>query len=526
MVAQISPWLQDFTLTRADIEMAQNVLLEREIPMSSTDLARLIVENRVQEEASKQQARFDNVERYTPATAYQVGQRLMFSELHFAIGEVIETRTASNEDTEFTAIGVQFDDASLNPASGHREFASAYPPEHLLNASGNSPLPTNPDELKLQEGDFQLPAFAAFITQLEARLKDDKNLIRVAGLWFPQDLMVEANEGHLHLAEAVLDMVGGGPMRTIDILENIGGIADAALTLQAFSLNYYMNQDARFDEVGPAGEVLWFLRRMEPEAVLKTPAMLRYTPIAYNQNSLSDEVIELEMELRDEHSPLPPADSDIAEATAILIYPHRRCGTLPLNHEVEQIFPRARRTERICITLIDAQDNEEYRVWVVRKDKYVHGLMPLYTKHALPIGSTVKLRRSDQPGKIIIDFEAHRPRSEWVTIITANNNQMEFTNSRRNIGATYDDLLLLGVDDLKAVDALFQAHNNTQQPLATILRHIITHMSRLTAQGSVHAKTLYSAVNVIRRSPPGPILATLENNPDFESVGGQYWKLS
>ena len=50
--------------------------------------------------------------------------------------------------------------------------------------------------------------------------------------------------------------------------------------------------------------------------------------------------------------------------------------------------------------------------------------------------------------------------------------------------------------------------------------------ARFSPQGAVHAKTIYSAVNVLRRVPPGPILATLASNPDFEYVGNHYWKLS
>ncbi|MEL7236895.1 MAG: hypothetical protein AAGK74_20495, partial [Chloroflexota bacterium] len=76
------------------------------------------------------------------------------------------------------------------------------------------------------------------------------------------------------------------------------------------------------------------------------------------------------------------------------------------------------------------------------------------------------------------------------------------------------------------VDSLFQSNVQRQQPVATILRMLIPLLGGINAQGHVHARTLYSAVNVIRRCPPGPILATLANNPDFENVGEHYWKLS
>jgi hypothetical protein len=62
--------------------------------------------------------------------------------------------------------------------------------------------------------------------------------------------------------------------------------------------------------------------------------------------------------------------------------------------------------------------------------------------------------------------------------------------------------------------------------LAAILRQVLPALGRLTPQGTAHAKTIYSLVNVIRRCPPGQILATLEANPDFANVGGHYWQLA
>ena len=50
--------------------------------------------------------------------------------------------------------------------------------------------------------------------------------------------------------------------------------AEVNRALQIFSLNYALFNDERFDEVGPAGEVLWFLNRLEPAEVISTPAVV------------------------------------------------------------------------------------------------------------------------------------------------------------------------------------------------------------------------------------------------------------
>jgi hypothetical protein len=175
---------------------------------------------------------------------------------------------------------------------------------------------------------------------------------------------------------------------------------------------------------------------------------------------------------------------------------------------------------------VDGQDGEEYTGWVVHHERYVFGLGKFYRKHRLPIGAYVRARKGDKPGRFVIDFTAYRPRSEWIRLIVPQKGLIGFENNKRAIGAEYDELMILGADDLQAVDELFQTTQQQKKSLASILRTTISGLSRLTPQGTVHAKTLYSSVNVMRRCPPGLILATLAANPDFQNVGGHYWKLS
>jgi hypothetical protein len=41
----------------------------------------------------------------------------------------------------------------------------------------------------------------------------------------------------------------------------------------------------------------------------------------------------------------------------------------------------------------------------------------------------------------------------------------------------------------------------------------------LSTQGTVHIKTIYSAVNMLRRSAPGPVFAAMITSPRFQAVG-------
>jgi hypothetical protein len=336
--------------------------------------------------------------------------------------------------------------------------------------------------------------------------------------------MPDVNEGYLNLAEAVLDIASGGPLSTEEIVQQIGGLADVPLELQIFCMNDALNHDNRFDEVGPLNTVLWFLKRVEPPEVQTTPEILRYHSVDYDPDILSPDQAALEAEIDDEWSPAQVEREFGDQVMFALIFPHRRAGTLPLNAAMRQIFPTARRTQRIAVTLVDGQDGEEFPGWVVRQDRYVFGMNPMYRKHKLPVGTHILVRRHANSEKIVIDFHAHRPRTEWVRLVTNKNGQIAFEDQKRGIGAEYDDLMILGTDDLAEVDKLIA--NYKRANTSSILRTLIAELSRNSPQGTVHAKTLYSAFNVLRRCPPGPIFATLDAASEFEHVGNHYWRLS
>ncbi len=518
-------WARNFVIEQRDIEHLTELLLEKEIPLNSEDLARALIQERLDQESAALRERYKDTRFYNPSHNYEVGQRIVFPEFDYETAVVKHIRPGNNPDYDFfNVIAVEFDDDDLNSDDLFREFATELHTPHELSESQDGDGVLGMTELSAD--DIMNAAHNEIIQELEDGLSASDDLIYMAKKWFPKELILEVNTGHLNLAEAVLDIAGGGPMTTVDILGQIGGLGNAPIELQDFSLNYALNEDSRFDEVGPTGEVLWFLTRLEPPEVQETPAMLRYTPIEYDRSLLTSEMLKLEIEIGDELSPSKTPSPSLDETHLTLIYPHRRLGTLPLNERIATILPTARQTPRVWFTFVDGQDGEEFPAWVVRAERYVFGLAAFYRKHKLPIGAQVSIRRSDEPGKVVIDFPAYRPRTEWIRLIVPQNDQITFENQKRAIGAEYDELMILGADDLAGVDTLFQNASQKKLSLTAILKVIIPPLGGLTPQGTVHAKTLYSAVNVLRRCPPGPIFATLVANPDFQNVGGDYWKLS
>lgn len=511
-------WARNFAVTQDDLDFLTGLLLDRETPLSTPALTAALVAHRLELENAQLAEQYRGVRVFNPGDSYELGQRVLFPAFEEAVGVVEAVRPGSN------ASYGDYDVIQVELGGTTREFAARYPAHPLFAA--DSALLTLPGTNTFTAEEVLAENGPELRARVEDALRGEEELVSVTGLWFPRSLMLELNEGHLYLAEAVLDLANGGPLETAQLLDEIGGLGEAARELQVFSMNAGLNQDSRFDEVGPAGQVLWFLRRAEPPEVRATPAVLRCTPEPYETDLLSPEMRALTLEIRDEWSDLPPVINAHEPVSITLIYPHRRAGTLPLNSDMQQVFPTARTTPRIALTLIDGQDGEEFPGWVVRQDRYVYGLGAMYEKYHLPVGASILVRPGEAAGSVVIDFHAHRPRTEYVPIITPKDGRISFDYQKRPIGAAYDDQMILGADDLPAVDALFEAAQQHRRPLNVIVGQMMTELSRITPQGTVHAKTLYSAVNVLRRTPPGPVLAALAGSASYEHVGNNHWRIS
>lgn len=513
-------WTTGLKITRADIEYLFSQFLEDETPLSSQELALRLIRHRIEQEEEVLRKQISRGELFQPKNEYKVGQELIFPAFGYAVGKVINQRAGQNIDYgDFTVIEVEFENKQ------RREVASMLKTPHVLNVdeAGGQTVPSlqsiAPESVLEQFGEH-------IIEELEAKLVDQEDAIFFAGKWFLQSLLVDVNVGHLHLAEAILDINEGGPLTPSGIRTEIDLAKETKPELAEFSLNVAMSGDERFDDVGPAGQVQWFLRRLEPNEVQATPSRLQYQSLEYDHTVLTEELLTLERELDDEWSELEIPEEQPREAMLHLIYPHRRVGTLPLTSRVQHLFPTAITSPRVRVTMIDAQDGMEFAGWIVREGKYVVGLNDFYRKHKLPIGAYVTIRATDDPARLMIDFEAHRPRTEYIRLAMPTNGRITFQNFKRSIGAGYDELLILGAEDIEGVDAIWMTTRERRRGIIDIMKDLIPELSRLTPQNTVHAKTLYSAVNVLRRCPPGPIFSALVSRPEFEHVGGPYWRLS
>jgi hypothetical protein len=512
---QTPTYWHNFQVTSADLEYITNRLIESEQPCLLEDLAHALVQYRCKREEDLIKRELAKGELFQPRRTYEVGQTLVFPALGYATGEIIHIRPGNNpEYGPFRVASVRFEGQKKE-----REFAIELQTPHRLNYDGEALAEDGlltPDELYELHG-------APVRETLTAYLEQSDEFVRLAGHWFLKELLLEVNEGHLNLAEAVLDMMDGGPLSTEVFLKDLDLPAQVDEKLRVFSLNYALSQDKRFDEVGPAGQILWFLRAREPDPVLNPPQRLIPAAEPYERNSLDTSLLLLQQELEDEwadSSGNPPNANTFATLT--LTFPHWRVGTLPLTPRLKSIFPMGR-THRIRFLFKDSTTGATWPGWVVHRQRYVFGLKKWYTENSIPVGAYIEVRTSVEPGVVEIDFRRRRPTREWVRVAVPRDGRLNFEMRKQLVGCEYDELMVLAVDDSEGVEAVWQQTEEKGIPLAKLLYHIFPELAKLNPQGTVHAKTIYSAVNVIRRLPPGPIFATLMQDMAFLPVGDNYW---
>jgi hypothetical protein len=507
---------ETFNLQEEDIEFLYNFLLEVETPLTTRELLKALVDERIRREMQAlERQRTSAGDVFLPKEHYSVDQKLVFPVYNWKRGEVVDVRPGRNPDLpDFQVIRVRMEDGE------EREFASDLA-DHKLNEPHQL---TQEDEMLdsrvvLEEFDSDLEE------TLEDGLKANEDFVRIAGRWFPRALLVDVNVGHLNLAEAVLDMASGGPLPTPALLEQVELPSSANPKLVEFSLDLALEEDTRFDEVGPAGEVLWFLKRLEPEAVRETPLYLRYPEIDHDRSILTKDMLALERELDDELSPVEGRQSREEEVTVPLIFPHWRAGTLPLSSRIRHLFPTAYEAPRIRFMLVDRNTGEKFPGWVVREKKYVFGLQEWYEKNSLMPGSLVRVRMGKRPGEVMVSVDAQRSRRDWVrTVLVGSDGGIVFAMLKQTITAAYDERMAVAVPDVENLDNVWINQHKERQPFERVVVKMVRELAKLNPQSHVHASELYATINIARRCPPGPMLALLISRPWFTHVGDLHFR--
>jgi hypothetical protein len=509
-----STYWEDLQINRQDVEHLHTYLFENETPLTTRELVAIFVNERVRaERLAEQSRRLAGGKTYVPKDSYQVGDNVVFPALNWKHGTVTASRAGQNPEIGgFDVLTVQLEDGS------ERLFAASLP-HHALNEQ-----PASVEDAEFDPQTILKEYGSTIERKLEEAFQANDELVRIAGRWFPRALLLDVNVGHLNLAEAVLDMSGGEPLPTAALLKDVALPEGVNPKLAEFSLNYALQEDDRFDEVGPAGQVLWCLRRLEPEGVRHVPIYLSFAGIDYDREALSPQMIALEKQLDDELSKVEAGSSaDAKEVTVSLIFPHLRAGTLPLSARVKPLFPTAYESPRVRFTLVDGKTKQKMPGWVVREQRYVYGLRDWYKANELIPGSLIHIRRGENSGEVIIETRPYRAK-DWVrTAIIGADGGIVFAMLKQTISAAFNDRMVFAIPSPDAVDQLWA--QDQKRPFEQLVVIMIRELSKLTPQGHVHAQELYSALNIVRRVPPAPVFAMLASKPEITHVGDLHFRL-
>ena len=507
---------ENFQFTEEDLDYLNGYLLEIETPLSPEDLVIAQIAERIRKEnrlAKKQRNADEKI--YFPREIYNKGDKLTFPIQDWQPGKVIGVRGNNGlKDENFQVIAVEFE------GGAKRELAMG-----LENHALNDP-PDEMDKDPMVNAELVMEAYGDKLAEkLVANLVKNSEFVYIAGRWFPKALIIDVGTGSLNLAEAALDLAEGGPLKTMELLDDAGLPDGINPKLAEFSLDLALQEDERFDEVGPEGEVTWFLKRGEPSEVLQTPAYLRYKPTDYNRDVLTDEMLSLEKYVDDELSPVDFPSSNDEEVDVRLIFPHWRAGTLPLTSRIAKLFPTAYEAPRIRFMLVDGDTGDKFPGWVVRLERYVFGLGDWYRERGLMPGSYIHVRKGEHTGEVIIRSDSHRSSKEWVrTALVGSDGGVVYAVLKQIVSATFDERMMIYMPaDINALESLWEEEK--KKPFEEIVVETLRELAKLNPQSHVHITELYSAVNVRMRTPPGPIMSLLASHSWYSHVGDLHYKL-
>ncbi len=490
-------------------------LFEDGNPHTTEELVRVIVASRVRDELKRIGEGLKKGIIYQPKSDYSVGDEIAFPSLNYRRGKVVGKRPGVNpEYGKFDVIQVEFPDTGET-----LEFASSFPLPHKLNMEGelDGAMPSvSTDEILDEHG-------AVIARRVEEEIQENYpgEFVRFNGKWMLADALVPFNEGHLNIAEALIE-INGKPTPASELLPQLDIQSDASEEAMLFSLNLALERDERFVNAGSEDEPKWFLWRLLPDAARETPMWLEYSPIPMPRAIPNVDLTQITVQIADEWSELLenlPDEGDTVRVTVVVPYHHWRAGTLPLNVWVKKLVGTGGgRVEPVRFA--DTRRGKRFTGWVLAEGRYIAGLKEWFEERQIPIGGVVILERNpDDPEEILIDARTRRPKREWVKEPVVEGDALTFRVNQESISSEFDEHMLFGKGDFEAVDSLRQTVGSAN--IHELVRRLFPELAKI--KGTVHAKTLYQAVNMLRRCPPEPIFQVLVSDSSFVDSGDGFW---
>jgi hypothetical protein len=115
---------------------------------------------------------------------------------------------------------------------------------------------------------------------------------------------------------------------------------------------------------------------------------------------------------------------------------------------------------------------------------------------------------------------------DWVrTVLVGSDGRIVFAMLKQNITADFNERMVIAVPDAAGVDEASSQIAKQHLPFEKLVADMMSELVKMNVQGHVHAQELYSALNIIRRCPPEPLLTYLAGDPKYKHVGDMHFRL-
>jgi len=396
---------QDFELAEGELEYLSELLIEEESPLTVEGLAQRLMEKRVSEEKAVWDDRKAKGLIYQPKEVYAEGDRLVFSGLGDAAGTVVGVRPGRHPDyAPFDVIEVRMEgDGEI------REFAANLSHPHALNfIAVDEDQDLGLDDMAALSG-ILLERYAERVTPvLLERLRESPEFVSFGEEWFLRGFLLPIQQGHLNLAEAVLDLAGGfsSSEEMVDVLEMP---RESGRAVQMFSLNHALATDeqGRFKFAGTEGRMEWCL----PRVAETRPLRFEKGPKDISLDHVLDEVVEIVVL----GAPTGGTSEAVQRWSHVLTFYDWHWGHLPYDKGARDLFVRPLLEDQRCtrVRLRFGKDGEIFSVILHYPTDRQMGwwgsaeLRAFFEAKELAPGATIVVERtanSDSEGLYEIDY--------------------------------------------------------------------------------------------------------------------------
>ena len=510
-------WRDEYEVSEDDVDDIISLVLKLSRPQPLGTLASAIIARRFQLERDALAREAERGRIYRPMDQHEVSETLIFSGLDFSEGRVVEIRPGHNPKYEpFAVIRVSFGEDALE-----REFASIFPYEHALNrpveelTSGVGPEITEEDMDRL---------FSPYVaSRLDAALMALEDWAPFSGLWFLRELLPDVHVGHLNLAEAVI-YERGHPVTAREMLGELDLEMTSSPEAQLFALNHALGEDLRFDNLGRGDEQVWYLRALEPQAVLQKPAVLKPAFRALGKEYIGLTMLDMVEEIGDELDDVEGMTSkEASEIRCEMTFPHLYAGTLPATHAFMGMLSSAY-GRHFPVAMLDAQSGQRFDVWVVPEEHYVCGFGDWYASVGMCIGGQLSVTPEEEPLTFRLSVAPARSRrSQWDRAASVEDGRLILQMQRGSVPLRCDRNMLVSVTDREAIAHLMGQSEAAQLPLRDLIRLVFGELAKLSGRGLAHAKSVYSVANMYRRTGAVPVFTALTQSACYDPVGDGFW---